>query len=143
LGSGRLVAPPQKGAEAADGVHRFQARPRLTGVERLSRSRRLVRAADLRRVLTSGRSSRETHLDIFWTDNVAGHPRLGVIVPRFRHTAVERNQLRRRLKEIWRREIQAAIPAWDVVLRARSATYQRSFDELRVDLHAWRGARTG
>ena len=39
-------------------------------------------------------------------DNTAGHPRMGLIVPKFQSTAVARNRLRRRLQEIWRREIQ-------------------------------------
>jgi ribonuclease P protein component len=59
-------------------------------------------------------------------------------VPRFRRTAPERNRLRRRLKEIWRRELQQLLPPVDVVVRARRETYDASFAALRAELLAWR-----
>ena len=77
---------------------------------------------------------------MIWADNTTGHPRMGLIVPRFQSTAVARNRLRRRLKEIWRRDIRAAQPAWDLVIRARREAYTASFDALRAQLVAWRDA---
>jgi ribonuclease P protein component len=71
-------------------------------------------------------------------DNSAGHPRLGLIVPKFQATAVARNRLRRRLREIWRRELQLAVPAWDMVIRARRDAYAAPFEVLRGELVAWR-----
>jgi len=50
-------------------------------------------------------------LDFIWMDNEVGHPRLGLVVPRYQQTAVARNRLRRRLKELWRREAQPEEPA--------------------------------
>jgi len=63
---------------------------------------------------------------------------MGLIVPRFQASAVARNRLRRRLKEIWRREIQARQPAWDVLVRTRPAAYQAGFELLRDEMLAWR-----
>ena len=80
---------------------------------------------------------------MIWTGNAAGHPRIGLIVPRFRATAVARNRLRRRLREIWRREIQPAQPALDLVIRARREAYGASFEALRRELLAWRDAALG
>jgi ribonuclease P protein component len=137
LGPGRFVAPPQEGAEASHGIHRLEARTHLTGDERFARSRRLVHASQARRVLTTGHRSRRAHLDIYWTSNDAGHPRLGLIVPKYQQTAVARNLLRRRLKELWRRDLQGRLPAWDVVLRTRREAYAASFDFLRTDLVTW------
>ena len=91
----------------------------------------------MRRVLTTGQRSRRAHLDIFWTTNEAGHPRFGLVVPKTRQTAIARNRLRRRLKELWRREIQAGLPAWDVVLRTRRESYAATFQLLRADLLGW------
>lgn len=62
---------------------------------------------------------------------------MGVVVPLHGHGAAERNLLRRRLKEILRREWLAA--AWpppegeelDVLVRAGAGAYDSSFDELR------------
>ncbi len=75
---------------------------------------------------------------MIWTDNTAGHPRMGLIVPKFQASGVARNRLRRRLKEIWRRELQAHQPAWDLVIRTRREAYEASFDQLREQLVGWR-----
>ena len=73
-----------------------------------------------------------------WADNNTGHPRMGLIVPRFQETAVARNRLRRRLREVWRREVLPAQPAWDVVIRARRESYSAPFQTLRSEILAWR-----
>ena len=75
-------------------------------------------------------------------DNTAGQPRMGLIVPKFQSTAVARNRLRRRLREIWRRDLQADQPAWDVVIRARRDAYSASFADLRAELALWRAGAT-
>lgn len=77
---------------------------------------------------------------MIWTDNMTGHPRMGLIVPRFQASAVARNRLRRRLKELWRREVQPDEPARDLVIRARREAYAAAFADLRADLQAWRAA---
>lgn len=76
---------------------------------------------------------------MIWTDNLLGHPRMGLIVPRYQASAVARNRLRRRLREIWRVELQPVQPAWDLVIRARREAYRATFAELRTELLAWRG----
>ena len=73
-------------------------------------------------------------------DNMAGHPRMGLIVPRFQSTAVARNRLRRRLGEIWRREIKDTQGGRDLLVRARKEAYAATFNELRAELLAWMGA---
>ena len=88
----------------------------------------------------TGRRRRLEHVDVLWMDNQAGHPRMGLIVPKFQSTAVARNRLRRRLKELWRRELTRTVPAWDVVIRARREAYAASFESLRQQLLAWRAA---
>ncbi len=65
---------------------------------------------------------------------------MGLIVPKFRATAVARNRLRRRLKELWRREVQPDEPPRDLVIRARREAYAAAFTDLRADLLAWRAA---
>ena len=79
---------------------------------------------------------------MMWTDNATGHPRLGLIVPKFRSSAVARNRLRRRLREVWRQEIQAHQPAWDLIIRARREAYCQPFGELRRQVVAWRDSVT-
>lgn len=74
-------------------------------------------------------------VDLFVADSPAGRPRLGVVVPLYGHTAVERNRLQRRLREIGRR---CWLPGareegreLDLLLRARPAAYGSGFDHLR------------
>ena len=71
------------------------------------------------------------------TDNTTGHPRVGLIVPKFQSSAVARNRLRRRLREIWRQELQPHQPAWDLVIKARREAYAASFSDLRAELLDW------
>ena len=136
MGPGRAVPSPEKGPEAFDGEDTDQARRALTS-ERLPRDRRLVRGEEVRQVLARGRRRRTAYFDVVWAGSEAGHPRLGLIVPRFQSTAVARNRLRRRIKEIWRREIQKVGGPVDVVVRARREAYDAGFAELKAELAKW------
>jgi len=75
---------------------------------------------------------------MMWQDNQAGRPRLGLIVPRFQFTAVARNRLRRRLREVWRTELQQGLPGLDLVIRTKREAYAAGFDALRAELRGWR-----
>ena len=77
---------------------------------------------------------------MIWMDNPTGQPRMGLIVPKFQSSAVARNRLRRRLREIWRRDVQLRQPALDVIIRARREAYSAAFDALRAELLTWRDA---
>ncbi|HEY6854100.1 MAG TPA: ribonuclease P protein component [Gemmatimonadales bacterium] len=81
-----------------------------------------------------GHRRRAAHLDLAWQSNTKGHPRVGVIVPRHSQTAVARNRLRRRLREILRRGALAQLPAIDIVVRARRGAYAAPFAVLRAEL---------
>lgn len=56
--------------------------------------------------------------------------RVGIIVPRHRQTAVRRNQLKRRLRELVRRELLPALPTGAVLIRARAEAYEATFAQL-------------
>lgn len=103
--------------------------------ESLPRSSRLTRAAELRTIMTQGKRRRTDHLDLFTRPSPAGQSRLAVIVPRYRHSAVLRNQLRRRLREIGRRHVLPVLGApTDIAVRARAAAYVATFQQLRAEL---------
>lgn len=74
---------------------------------------------------------------MIWLDNPTGHPRIGLIVPKFQSTAVARNRLRRRLKEIWRRELESRLPPGDLVVRARREAYGARFVQLQAEMLRW------
>jgi ribonuclease P protein component len=58
-----------------------------------------------------------------------------LIVPRFQFTAVARNRLRRRLRELVRRDMLPLLPAIDFVVRAKRSAYTARFRELRAELN--------
>lgn len=70
-------------------------------------------------------------LDVRALPNALSYGRIGIVVPKYGATSVHRNLIKRRLRELARRELLAALPACDVVLWATPATYRASFDALR------------
>src|SRR5213595_2510651 len=102
VGSRRPVPPAEEGAHAPDRPPAVQTPEPLTG-ERFPRRVRLARGPELAACWEQGRSLRTPHLDLAWHSSPLGHPRMAIVVPRFHFTAVARNRLRRRLREILRR----------------------------------------
>src|SRR5207249_12055237 len=95
LGARYAVPPAEEGTQAPRRPPAVQTPESLTD-ERFPRRVRLARGADLTACWDQGRRLRTPSLDVAWRTNRAGHPRTGVIVPRFQFTAVARNRLRRR-----------------------------------------------
>jgi ribonuclease P protein component len=60
--------------------------------------------------------------------------RVGLVVPRFKHSAVARNQLKRRLRELTRLQLLPTDLSADVVLRIRPEAYDATFDALSADM---------
>jgi ribonuclease P protein component len=102
----------------------------------LPRRARLARRADLEACWSSGHRLRARYVEIAWQPNRCGHPRFGVVVPRYQHSAVARNRVRRRLREIVRRGPLAGLSPVDVLVRARRVAYEAGHAELRMDLTA-------
>jgi ribonuclease P protein component len=57
---------------------------------------------------------------------------VGVIVPRYSHSAVERNLVKRRLRELARTEMLPTMGALDVVIRAAPSAYRADYETLRA-----------
>ncbi len=60
--------------------------------------------------------------------------RVGVVVPRFGHSAVDRNRLKRRLRELVRAMLLPRRDPLDIVLWTQAAAYGLSFAELGASL---------
>lgn len=76
--------------------------------------------------------------------------RVGLIVPRHRQTAVARNRVKRRLRELSRTRLLPGDLLADVVIRIRPEAYRASFPDLASDfdraviqLNRWYDAATG
>jgi ribonuclease P protein component len=115
--------------------------------ESFPRTARLRASRDIQHLLRTGKRCSVACIDIFIGPAKAEAPRLGVIVPRYGRSAVERNRLRRRLKEIARRDWLPAARTegkdLDVLVRAREAAYDRSFGALQALLLDVREGRCG
>ena len=61
-------------------------------------------------------------------------PRVGFVIPRYKHSAVDRNRLKRRLRELVRLELLPTLRPMDMVLRVAPVAYTRTFELLRSEL---------
>jgi ribonuclease P protein component len=86
------------------------------------RRHRLTRSQDFSAVYRRGRSVSTRFLVLYWfprEEDEAGEPRLGLAAPKRTGTAVDRNRIKRRLRELWRSRIDAVPPGCDYVLVVR------------------------
>lgn len=81
---------------------------------------RLLRRAEFRRVYDEGQRRSAPLCTVFFKPNGLALTRLGITTPRAVGNAVERNRVRRRLREIFRRNRSGLARGWDVVLNPRS-----------------------
>jgi ribonuclease P protein component len=93
--------------------------------------------------MRSGHRRRTPRLDISWRANDLGHPRLAVVVPRHGHSVVERNRLRRRVREIARRHVLRQLAPLDLVIRSRPGAYESGFEQLAADMDKWAVSLSG
>lgn len=116
-------------------------RPGAPGGLRFPPKRRITKAGEIRRLLRRGKRGRTSHLDVFDAASPVSHSRFGLVVPKHGRRIVDRNRLKRRLREIARVEIlprlDRAHAARDVLVRARGEAYGAGFDELRTQLIEW------
>jgi ribonuclease P protein component len=115
---------------------------------RLPREARITSGDEIRALLRGGKRRRTRHLDVFVSASPVSHPRWGMVVPkprgkhqkggRARGAAVQRNRLKRRLRELGRTLVLPALRsrglALDVLVRTRPETYGAAFDALRAEL---------
>lgn len=111
----------------------------------LPRARRITRSADIRAMFRRGKRSRTVHLDVLDAASPVPYPRAGVVVPRYGHRIVDRNVVKRRLREVLRRDVLPWLSdrglAVDVLVRARRGAYGVSYATLREELVGWMKTR--
>lgn len=100
--------------------------------------RRIRRSGEIRGLLRRGKRRRTSELDVFLAASPTSCARFGSIVPKHGHTIVDRNRLRRRLREIGRLEVLPRLDTHprdlDFLVRARREAYHVSFQQLRNQL---------
>ena len=105
---------------------------------RYPRSARLRRGPEIRALLRKGSRRRCGPLEVYRRNSPTESARAGIVVPRYGHTIVQRNRLKRRLREFvrteWLVEAQSEKPAPEILVRARPAAYDAKAGELREAL---------
>ena len=106
----------------------------------MKRANRLSRSRDFDAVYRQGRSVSSRFLVLYWfPQEEQAEPRFGFSVPRSVGGAVERNRIKRQLREIWRARLERVPAGNDYVLIVRpglpEAVAANGFDWLgeRVD----------
>jgi ribonuclease P protein component len=94
------------------------------------KSTSLTTSPEFERVYHGGSVYRGKLFSIHMLANTVGKPRLGLSVSKKVGTAVERNRVRRRLKEIFRSSLGGLPGELDLVISARPAAVEASFEEL-------------
>lgn len=96
----------------------------------MQRRFRLRRSEDFRRLRESGVTQRHPLMVLSFTPNGEPHNRYGFIVSKRFGSAVKRNRMRRRLREIMRTLHPAVLPGYDIVIIVRQPLTQQPYAEL-------------
>ena len=97
---------------------------------RFSRSSRLLRHADFERVYKQGQRHFAAHMTVFYLRRAKGDAvRVGFTVGRVLGGAVDRNRMKRRLREAVRRNLPPGVPV-DVVINPKKSLLTADFTEL-------------
>ncbi len=97
---------------------------------RFPHDRRLLRRADFDRVYQQGQRHFSGHMTVFFIGGGADFPRVGFSVGRALGGAVERNRIRRRLREAVRLRLAQLAAPMDVVIHPRRSVLKAEFTEL-------------
>src|SRR5678816_2865002 len=87
----------------------------------MQRLHRLSRSQDFDAVYRKGRSTSTRYLVLYWflREDDGDDARLGLAVPKSTGSAVERNRIKRRLRELWRTRLEDVPTGCDYVLVVR------------------------
>lgn len=89
---------------------------------------------DFARISEKGRSRSDRLMVVRFVPNGRDHDRFGISTGRHLGGAVQRNRVRRRVREVLRRVPNQTGHGWDVLIVARPSAVGASFDELRATL---------
>ena len=86
---------------------------------------------DFARISAKGRTRADRLMVVRFVPNARDHDRFGISTGRRLGGAVQRNRVRRRLREILRANPNPTGHGWDVLIVARPGSVDAPFDELR------------
>jgi ribonuclease P protein component len=104
----------------------------------VKRANRLSRSRDFDAVHRRGRSVSSRYLVLYWLpQDEAADPRVGFAVPRAAGGAVERNRIKRQLREVWDQRLDRVAAGHDYVLIVRPGLPEAA----EQNGYAWLGER--
>jgi ribonuclease P protein component len=75
------------------------------------------------------------NFDVIVAPGTAEYARLGVIVPLYSQKVVDRNLLKRRIREVMRRRVLPMLAGnADIIVRARKKAYQADYETIKQEL---------
>ena len=89
---------------------------------------------DFRRVNAKGRTRSDRLMVVRFVPNDRDHDRFGISTGRRLGGAVQRNRVRRRVREVLRQAPNETGHGWDILIVARPACAGATFDELHATL---------
>ncbi len=98
------------------------------------KSARLLKRADFVRVYEQGRRHFGAHMTFFYRDGEAGRVRVGLTVSRALGGSVERNRIRRRVREAVRLNLRELERAADVVINPKRSAAKAEFSVLLAEV---------
>ena len=115
---------------SAEALDRSVERPVTSEGARFPRGARLLKHSDFDRVYRQGRRHFSPHMTVFYLRQAEGEARIGFTVGRMLGGAVERNRIKRRLREAVRLRRSALRGAVDVVINPKKSSLAVKFSAL-------------
>jgi len=103
------------------------------GAARFTQAERLRHRRDYLRAQAQGQRLHTRHFGLVLAPGAAGLPRLGLVVTRRLGKAVQRNRVKRLLREFFRRH-KAALPDVDLVIMAKKGAAALEYAQVEAEL---------
>ncbi len=111
------------------------SRAEASAAGRFPRTRKLLRHADFQRVYQQGRRHFAAHMTVFYLERGGDEgPKVGLTVGRVLGGAVERNRIKRRVREAVRASLKYLVRNVDVVINPRKSALTAEFSALREEV---------
>ena len=110
---------------------------KVSDPSKFPKSRRLLKHADFQRVYKLGRRQFTGNMTVFYLRRecaLTGEPRVGLTVGKVLGGAVERNRIKRRMRDAVRRSQAACNGAIDIVFNPRKSVMTMPFAELAAEV---------
>ncbi|NLL61208.1 MAG: ribonuclease P protein component [Candidatus Atribacteria bacterium] len=93
-----------------------------------------IKTSEFRRVFSGGNKILGKNIVLHVLSTQQENNKVGIIVKKSIGNAVQRNKIRRRLREIWRQQNKVLSPGYDMVIVARKEIISATFAEIEQEI---------